>query len=275
MQKSELMPIYDTAKRGPIALEELRELIHYRHLVVQIVRRNIISRYKRSFLGVAWTMLSPLGTTLILTIVFSQVFKAGTGYPGYVLSGLMAWTFFSQTTSDSMSNLLWGGGLLKRIYIPRSVFALGSIGTGLVNMALALLPLIVVMASSGVPIRPTALLLPIPVLILAMFSLGIGLLISSFAIYFPDVAEMYNIVLTAWMYLSPIIYREEMLPPQYVWIVHLNPMYYLINLFRAPIYDGRIFTLQEMGGCFAIALVTLLIGWLVFTQKSDEFAYRV
>ena len=275
MQKTGTLPVYDSSERRFAALDELLELLHYRNLVIQTVRRNIVVRYKRSVLGIAWTMLNPLGTTLIMAIVFSKVFGGTSAYAAYVLSGLIAWTFFSQTTSDAMSNLIWGGDLLKRIYIPRTVFAVSSIGTGLVNLALSFVPLLVVMLFSGLPLKLPALLLPIPTLLLAMFSLGMGLLLSSIAIQFVDVAQMYQIILTAWMYISPVIYTEEMLPKQYVWIIHLNPMYYMINLFRAPIYDGKVPNLNEFAICVAIALATLIIGWVIFSFKADEFAYRV
>jgi ABC-2 type transport system permease protein len=256
-------------------LEELKELIRYRNLVFQTVRRNIVVRYKRSLLGVAWTMLSPLGTTLILTIVFSKVFGGGSDYAVYVLSGLICWTFFVQTTSDSMNNLVWGGGLLRRIYVPRTLFAVAAIGTGLVNIVLSLVPLVLVMLVTGVNPHYSMLVLPVPAIFLAMFSLGVGLLLSTVAIYFADVADMYSILLTAWMYLSPIIYKEEMLPQKYAWILRINPMYYLINLFRAPVYNGLIPGWGDFLIAGGIGLVTLLIGWLVFSQKADEFAYRI
>jgi len=269
------IPVYNSSLRGLPALEELRELIRYRNLVFETVRRNIVVRYKRSVLGVAWTMLSPLGTTLVLTIVFSKVFGGTTDYAVYVLSGLICWTFFVQTTSDSMNNLVWGGGLLRRIYIPRTVFAVAAIGTGLVNIVLSLVPLVLVMLVTGVSPHFPMLVLPIPAIFLAMFALGVGLLLSTVAIYFADVADMYGILLTAWMYLSPIIYKEEMVPSKYAWILHINPMYYLINLFRAPVYEGQVPGLSEFLTAGGIALVTLLIGWLVFSQKADEFAYRI
>jgi ABC-type polysaccharide/polyol phosphate export permease len=101
MQKTVTLPVYDSSERRFAALDELLELLHYRNLVVQTVRRNIIVRYKRSVLGIAWTMLNPLGTTLIMAIVFSKVFGVTSAYAAYVLSGLIAWAFFSQTTSDA------------------------------------------------------------------------------------------------------------------------------------------------------------------------------
>jgi ABC-2 type transport system permease protein len=268
-------PVYNSSLRGLPALEELKELVRYRNLVFQTVRRNIVVRYKRSVLGVAWTMLSPLGTTLVLTIVFSKVFGGTTDYAVYVLSGLICWTFFVQTTSDSMNNLVWGGGLLRRIYVPRTVFAVAAIGTGLVNIVLSLVPLVLVMLITGVSPHLSMLVLPIPAIFLAMFSLGVGLLLSTVAIYFADVADMYGILLTAWMYLSPIIYKEEMVPAKYTWLLHLNPMYYLINLFRTPVYAGVMPGLGEFLIAGIIASVTILVGWFVFSQKADEFAYRI
>jgi ABC-type polysaccharide/polyol phosphate export permease len=275
MDKAESPPAYDSSQRGLPALEELRELYRYRNLVFQTVRRNIVVRYKRSVLGIAWTMLNPLGTTLILTFVFSRVFGGPSSYAVYVLSGLICWIFFAQATNDAMHNLIWGGGLLKRIYIPRTVFAVSSVATGLINIALALIPLLLVMLVTGVTPRLSMLVLPIPALFLAMFALGVGLVLSTIAIYFVDVTEMYTILLTAWFYLSPVIYKPELLPQEYAWIVLLNPMYYLINLFRAPIFDGRIPSLPEFLVAGGIALVTLLAGWLIFSQQSDELAYRV
>ena len=275
MQKSETMLVYDSARRGLPAVEELRELLRYRNLVVQTVRRNIVVRYKRSVLGIAWTMLNPLGTTLILTFVFSNVFGGASKYAPYVLSGLICWAFFAQSTSDAMSNLIWGEGLLRRIYVPRTVFAVAAIGTGLINLGFGLVPLLLVMFFTGMYPQLSIFLLPIPTLFLAMFSLGIGLILSTIAIYFADMAQMYGIALTAWMYLSPVIYQIEMLPEKYVWIIKLNPMYYLITLFRMPIYYGQVPALSDFLIAGAIAFVTLVMGWLFFTQKADEFAYRI
>lgn len=270
--------VYDSVRRGNLAFDELREVLHYRYLILQLVRRDILTRYRRSVLGVAWTMLNPLGMMLVLTAAFSAIFRFQTihGYPAYVLSGLLAWNFFAQTTTAAMVNLVWGGGLLRRIYIPRASFALAAIGTGLVNIVLAIVPLVVVMLITGTPVRLSLLSLPLPILVLSAFSLGVGLLISTIAVYFPDVAEMYQIGLTAWMYLTPIVYPEEILPASYRYLLtHINPMYYLVRLYRIPVYYGRFPTWSEIWPPALIAAVLLVVGWWVFSQKSDEFAYRI
>jgi ABC-type polysaccharide/polyol phosphate export permease len=269
------LPTYDSARKVPHALQELQEAVSHQHLIFQLVRRDILTRYKRSFLGVAWTMLSPLGIMLVLSLVFSQLFGQTHGYPAYILSGLMAWNFFAQSTNSAMSSLVWGGGLLQRIYIPRASFGISAIGSGLVNLLLSFIPLIIVMLLVGVPLRITAIFLPVSLLLLACFTLGLGLAISALAIYFPDVAEMYQIVLLAWMYLTPIIYPETTIPAKYQLILHLNPLYYLVKLWRLPLYDGLWPTWGEFWPAAAVAIGMLLVGWFFFTSKSDEFAYRV
>jgi ABC-type polysaccharide/polyol phosphate export permease len=269
--------IYDSARRGPNAIDELRAAFHYRNLIYQFVKRDIFTRYKRSVLGVAWTMLNPLGMMIVLTIAFSQIFKIDTpNYSGFILSGLLAWNFFSQTTTSAMVTLVWGGALLNRIYIPRSAFALSAMGTGLVNLGLSLVPMFLIMLVTNIPIRPAIFFLPIPVLLLVCFALGIGLLISTAAINFPDVSEMYQILLQAWLYLTPVIYPPSMLPESYrFWLQLLNPMYRLVQLFRIPIYEGRVPTWGELWPSILVSLFTLVVSWIIFTNKSDEFAYRV
>lgn len=272
------IPIYDSDLRGVPPFEELREVFNYRNLILQLTRRDVMTRYKRSVLGIAWTMLNPLGMMVVLTIAFSQLFKFETefGYPAYVLSGLVAWNFFSQTTTAAMVNLVWGGGLLHRIYIPRTSFALAAISTGVVNLVLALVPLVLINLVTGVPIRWAFLFIPVALVLLAFFALGVGLLISTIAVYFPDVAEMYGIALYGWMYLTPVIYPISILPDQFrFWITRLNPMFYMIELFRAPVYYGRLPGLDVLIPAAVISILTLAVGWVAFTYKADEFAYRV
>jgi ABC-type polysaccharide/polyol phosphate export permease len=269
-------PVYDSASKVSAGLEEVRQVVRYRDLVYQLVRRDILTRYKRSVLGVAWTMLNPLGMMIVLTLAFSQLFTGLEGYAAYVLSGLIAWTFFSQTTTAAMYNIVWGNSLMHRIYLPRTVFAISSIGTGLVNLLLSLVPMLVVMIAVQVPLRWAVLFLPVAMVLLALFSLGVGLLLSTLAVYFPDVAEMYQIVLLAWMYLTPIIYPENIVPESYrFWMFNLNPLYHLIKLFRLPLYEGMVPSPVRVGSALAVSVVMLALGWFVFTRKAADFSYHV
>lgn len=268
--------VYDSGIRRSKAFEELIEVYRYRHLIFQLVRRDVLTRYKRSILGVAWTMLNPLGMMLVLTVAFSQLFGGTRAYPAYVITGLVAWNFFAQTTNAAMNQMVWGGGLISRIYFPRTVFVLSSIGTGIVNFLLSMVPLVIVLILTGTPIRISVIFLPVAVIALAAFSLGVGLLISTWAIYYYDVAEMYQIVLTAWMYLTPIIYPAEIIPESVrIWLFTLNPMYHLVGLIRNPLYAGEFPEISQIAAALGIAFLTLVLGWILFSRKSDEFAYRV
>jgi ABC-type polysaccharide/polyol phosphate export permease len=266
---------FDSANRGSLALEELSGVFKYKELIFQLVKRDLISRYKRSALGIAWTMLNPLGTMLILTLVFSKLFQSVQGYPIYILSGLIAWNFFAQTTCAALNQNIWGGSLLHRIYIPRTVFTLSSIGTGFVNLLLSLVPLLLIMLITNFTFHWTILFLPISILLLAFFSLGIGLIFSAFAIYFPDVVDMFQVGLTAWMYLTPIIYPAEIIPePFRKYLLLINPMNYFVQIFRLPVYDGIIPSMNLLLQGSLIALVTLFIGWWIFTRRANELTYR-
>jgi ABC-2 type transport system permease protein len=266
--------IYDSARQGFAPLEEFNEIWRYRNMIVQLVQRDIVSRYKRSVLGVAWTMLNPLGMMIVLSIVFSQIFHAVESYPAYLLSGYIAWTFFAQSTSAAINALVWGGDFFRRIYVPRSIFAIAAVGTGLVNLVLSLVPLFIVMLATGVPIRWTIIFLPIPILLLTCFALAIGLFISTAGIYFPDVVEMYHVALLAWFYLTAILYPVEIVPDRFRFFIDYNPAYHLIKLFRQPIYEGVIPSWELILLAAGIGIIPLLVSFWIFVKKADEFAYR-
>lgn len=265
---------YDSQKRKSPALEELLDIIQYRDLIFQLVRRDIVARYKRSLLGIAWTMIQPLGMMLVLTIVFSQLFGSVDGYAAYLLSGLVAWTFFAQTTTAAIYQSVWGGALMRRIYIPHTAFSVASVGTGVVNLTLSLIPLLAILLIVQRPITWAILFIPIPIILLTAFALGVGLLLSSLAVRFPDISEMYQIVIQAWMYLTPIMYPSDIIPEAYrAWLLYLNPMYYLILMFRVPIYDGVLPSVPLSLIATGISLLTLVIGWIYFSYQADNFAY--
>ena len=268
------VPIYDTAKRRIVAIFELVQAWRYRDLIWQLIIRDVTSRYKRSVLGIAWTMLNPLGTMIIMTIVFSQLFNRIEGYSAYLLSGLVIWNFFSQSSSDGINNLVRGGPMFTRIYVPRTAFAIASVGTGLVNLLFTLIVLFGVMVVVKVPITWASLLVVVPILFTAFFSLGMSLIISSAGIYFDDVVQMYRILLTAWMYFTPIIYQIDILPDFAQRLMFFNPMYHFVGLTRQSTYFGELFSWVDLGWSALFAFLPLLIGWLLFSRISEQLAYR-
>ncbi len=269
--------IYDSNRRKNTALEEIRALAKYRDLLYQLVRRDIITRYKRSALGLLWTMLNPLGTMIILSIVFSQMFGLKGVYPAYIITNLVAWNFFAQTTQFSLNSTLWGSALFQRIYLPRTSFVISTTGTGLINLLLSLVPMLLIFVVTRVQIHWSVLLLPAALLLLVIFTLGISLLISTLTVFFPDVSEFFPVLLTAWMYLTPIIYPESLLRDNqfgYL-IIGLNPLYRVLKLFRMVLFDGVIPPVYDWAIGSLVAVITLALGWYIFTSRSKVFGYYV
>lgn len=274
MLKSE--EYYDSANRPAPLVEELLALVTYRELVRQFISRALKTRYKRSALGVVWTLLNPILTMIVLTLVFSSIFRFNVEhYAVYILAGHTAWLFFSATTSGAMGEMVWSGSLFQRIYVPKSVFPVASVGAGLVNLLLSLVPLLLIALITGVKFTPALLVLPISILLLTTFALGIALILATAAVYFADMLPVYEVVLTVWMYATPIIYPIDIIPPRWIWLFQLNPLYHLLRLFRSPIYEGIIPEWQTWLVGALYAGIALILGSLIFTAKSNEYAYRV
>lgn len=267
--------IYDSARRRHPLVEEALVLVKYRDLLYQFVTSSIKTRYKRSMLGVVWTLLNPLLTMIILTLVFSQVFRITiSNYPVYVLGGLVAWNFFASTTSQAMVNMALGGSLLQRIYVPKSVFAVSAIGVGLVNLGISLIPLFVIAIFLKTPLTGAILVMPLAVFLLLLFSMGVGLILETAAVYFADMLPFYEVLLMLWMYCTPIIYPPEILSVKLQLLFKLNPMYHFVMLFRTPLYSGQVPEASQWIIATGLALVTFILGAFIFTAKSNEYAYR-
>jgi len=253
-------------------LREWRDILDSGHLLYNLVHRDLTVRYKRSVFGAAWTLLHPLLLTSILVIVFSHLFRFDIGhYDVYLLAGLLPWTFFAQTTVSSMTAVAWNGSLMKRVRVPKSIFTLSTAISGLINLSISYVPLLVIMAFRGVKFTPAILFLPVCVAILAIFTFGLSLALSTISVYFVDVREMFAVMLTAVFYLTPIIWPLKIVPPKFQAIVRANPMYYLIELVRIPIHAGILPSLQLLGVGVALALAALLFGWMTFRRLSPGF----
>ena len=267
---------YDSDQRRSPFLEEVHTLIQYRELVRQLISRAVKTRYKRSVLGVTWTMINPLLTMGVLTLVFSGLFRFPSNeYALHVLSGLILWNFFAQSTTAAMGELMWSGGLVGRIYLPKSAFAVGAIGTGLVNLSLAIIPYIIIAIILGAPLHATILFLPLSALLAAMFALGMALAISTAVVFFQDVLPTYEILLTAWFYMTPVIYPFEILPESIQRFVRLNPMNLYVEIFRSNLLGGELPSLQILGTAFLLSSGVLIAGWWIFTRRVRDYAYRL
>jgi ABC-2 type transport system permease protein len=275
IQARSRVPVYDSARRGSRVLGEARALWSYRSLVRELVIRDIKVRYKRSVLGVFWTMLAPLLNMIALTLVFSSILKQQIrNYPVFFMTGSILWSYFSQTTSSAASQTQDSNEIAKRIYIPRSVFVASAVGVGLVNLVLSIVPLLLILVVTGFPLYTTWWFLPISVLLVTLFSAGVGFLLFTLASRFADVREMYLVLVQTWFFLTPIVYHPSIVPAKYRFALWLNPMYYLIQTFRRPIYDGVLPSAQLLAASAALSVLVFLTGWIYFARRADEFAFQ-
>lgn len=269
------VPVYDSSNRGSRVVEEARALWSYRALVYELVIRDIKVRYKRSVLGVFWTMLAPLLNMVALTLVFSSILKQQIrNYPVYFMTGSILWTYFSQATSSAASQTQDSNELAKRIYIPRSVFVASSIGVGLVNLVLSIVPLLAILVATGFPLHATWYFLPVSVFMVTLFSAGVGFFLFTFASRFTDIREMYLVLVQTWFFLTPIVYHPSIVPAKFRLALWANPMYYLVRTFREPIYDGVLPSSRLIAASLALSLGVFLAGWVYFCHRAEEFAFR-
>jgi ABC-type polysaccharide/polyol phosphate export permease len=269
--------VYDSAKRPHPAVEEAQELLRFWDLVLQWSRRNIKLRYKRSILGVLWTLLEPLMLMTILTIVFSNVFRFdGLDYPFplYILSGLLLFDFFNRSTLQIVEETVASLGLASRIYVPRSAFAVATVLTYLVNWAIALIPLVAIMMVLRQPLSWAILTIPFGMLLSSLFALGVGLLVATLGAFFHDVKLTYQVLLTGWFYATPIIYPLEIVPAPFEKYFLLNPLLHLVALVREPVIFARVAPLENWMAAGGFSLAALALGWWVFTTQRSVFDYR-
>lgn len=254
----------------------MRRLLDYRDLVWNLVLRDLKVRYRRSTLGFLWTMLQPLLTMIVLQVVFSTAFRFPlANYSVYVLSGILFWNFFSQSVVASMNSLRGNARLIQKLPVPKAVFPIATVLSGLVNLGLALVPLFGLLLVTGHPLTPSLLFLPVSILIVATFTLGAGLLLSPLAVFFTDVVELIGVALMLLMYLTPVFYPRSIVPERYEWLVRYNPLRSILEVFRDPIYLHKVPPLTHLTVAVAIAGVTLVLGAYFFRRSSDRIPFYV
>jgi ABC-type polysaccharide/polyol phosphate export permease len=267
---------YDSAVRQNRLFREIKELSQYRDLILQMTLRNITVRYKRSFLGVFWTLLEPILTMLVMSFVFTALLaRTIPHFPVYLFCGLIVWGFFSSSTNAAMRDFIATERLISRVYLPQSVFVIVAIATGLVNFLIEMIAMLIiaVMIMGSISIYTPMLILPI--FLLTIFNLGIGLILAPLSAYFNDINTIYNILLRLLLYLSAIFYPVDILPIWLQKIVALNPVYQFIHLLRNPVYYQTPIPLDSLLYTAVWAIVLLVLGAIVFSMLADDIAKRI
>lgn len=244
----------------------------FRPLLYELVARDVKIKYRKSVLGVLWTLLNPLLMMLILSIVFSNLFRFDVeNYSLYLLAGQILFNFFNESTTGAMTAILGNSALIKKVYIPKYLFVVSRIASSSINILSSFCALILVMLFTRTELHFSMFLVVIPLAYLIIFSLGVGLVLAAITVKFRDVMHLYTVFLTGLMYLTPIIYPISMLPEWVKKIVNLNPLTGILNIFRNVVIYNTIPTVGEFIICLVVVCLTLVLGLWVFYKQQDEF----
>lgn len=252
-----------------------------KELYLNLTLRELRSKYKRSFLGWAWSLVNPLANMVVYTVVFSFFLRArpAAGVNGlnvYALSllcGLLPWTFFAISVNGSIVSLVGNGALIKKSYFPRQLLPGAMVGATLVSHFIEMGLLIVVLTGFGdwqaAAFVPVVLLL---IVINVIFTLGLSLFFSSLNVYFRDIEHFMAILLLVWMYMTPIIYPITSVPARFRGILKLNPMTEMTTAFRSVLYYGQMPGWRDVVYWLGWAVALFAIGWWVFKKLQDGLA---
>ena len=251
---------------------QLATVKRFRHLLILMVKRDFVTRYRRSVLGVLWSMLNPLLTMVVLVIVFSFLFRFDIpNFAVYVLSGQIIFTLFSESTSQAMNSIIANAGMIKKVYVPKYIFPVSRVVSSVVNFCFAFAAFLLVAFVTRAPMYWTIALIPIPVIYTFVFALGIGMLLSSMAVFFRDLQYIYGIVISIWMFLTPIIYPVSILPERVFHLIHLNPLFHYVGYFRALALYGTVPGVWENIICIGFALFAICAGIYTTMINQDKF----
>lgn len=266
--------VYDSDAAAIPVIHEMRELLRYRFLVWNLIVRDLKVRYKRSFLGFVWVMLNPLLTMAVLTIVFSQLFKFNIQhYPVFVLGGTLLWNLYSQGSSAAMASLMGNGAIMRKLYVPPSVFVASAVGSALVNLGFALAPFLLLALITGLLPSVTWLYMVVPTLLVMIWTMGIGLVVAAMMVFFQDTFEIYQVLLQAFYFLTPVFYPISMLPPPLRALEQVNPLYLFISSFQNAILRNTLPDPVQLALSTLVAVAVLAVGWYFFTRAEDKFVY--
>lgn len=248
----------------------------YRFLIRQLVARDFKTKYKRSVLGMFWSFLNPLLMMSVQYFVFSTLFKSDiSNYAAYLLIGIVCFNFFSEACNMSLFSILGNASLITKVYMPKYIYPVTRVLSSVVNLAISLIPLIIVCVCTGVHFEKSALLSLYFLLCLIVFSLGISLFLSAAMVFFRDTQFLWSVFSMVWMYATAIFYPESILPDNFRFVLDINPLYHFIKSVRVCILNGVSPEPVVYGRCLLIALITLLFGAFVFKRNQDKFVLHL
>ncbi len=248
----------------------------YRFLLGELVKKDIKLKYRRSYLGIFWTLLEPLLTTAVLTVIFSNLLgRGGKTFPVYILTGRLLYTFFSNATKAAMKSIRSNSAMIKKVYVPKYIYPFSSI---LSNYVIFLISLIILfLAAILFRVMPTLYLLQVivPLIMILILSLGFGMILATLAVFFRDLEYLWSVALMLIMYTCGIFYHvEDLKLGDHAWIFNLNPLYLVIVNFRDAVF-GMPMNKEALILSAVYSLGSLLVGILLFYKKQDDFILNI
>lgn len=252
-----------------------------RFILKQLVTKDFKIKYRRSFLGVAWSVLNPLLMMIVMAVVFSTIFAQGRNgavspelYPLYLIVGNVTFSVMSESTNQALMSIIWASSLLKKVKVHRWVFPVQKVLFSLVNFGFSLIAVAVVMIWFHIIPTWHLILLPVCLFFLMLFCMGLGMMLSALTVFFRDIMHLWSVVITAWTYLTPIFWTTDFIGqmPHVVRIImYANPMYNYIQFMRDIFLFQTTPTFFTVGMCVAWAVVALVLGYVVFHKSEHKF----
>lgn len=248
----------------------------YWFLLTQLVGRDFKTKYKRSVLGVLWSMLNPLLTMCVQYIVFSELFRWDIdNFAVYLLIGTVMFNFFTEATSQALISITGSASLITKVYVPTYIFPLSKVLSSCINLGFSTIALYAILFIQGIPLNIHHLLMPFGYGCLIVFAIGMGLILASMMVYFRDTQFLYSIITVLWTYLTPLFYPIDIVPDRFLPIIKCNPMFHFIRYVRNLILDDTMPTLRAHLICLFFACASLAIGWGVFQKAKKNFILNI
>jgi ABC-2 type transport system permease protein/lipopolysaccharide transport system permease protein len=268
------------APRGPsLWLARLngdrQELVRFWPVLQNMVVAELRVRYQRSILGFVWTLLNPLLMMVTLSLVFSSLVTKVENYPVFLFAGMLPWSFLSGSLSESASSIIANEGLIKKIYLPKLIFPLARVLIALVTFMLSLAAMFLLLGPLGARLRPAILVLPVAIGLLAVFVLGLSLIVATANTFYRDCGHLVSVFLQAWYFLTPILFPIGQFAEHLQWRFRLNPLFYFIELFHEILVAGRWPQIGIVAIAAGIAAASLGAGYVIFKSQEDKLVFRL
>ena len=245
---------------------------NYRFLMSQLVNKEFKVKYRRSYLGIAWSLVNPLLMMIVVSAVFSFVFRFNIEkFPAYLILGQIMFNFFSEATQFSLISIIGSGQLIKKVYMPKYIFPLSKTVFSFYNFLITFIPAIIVLAYYKVVPTISVLFLPLFFVYFFLFTFGVGMLLATAEVFLRDVQHLYGVLLLALGYATPIFYPADSLSPKMQLFLNFNPLYHFVKYFRNVLFYHKCPTVEENIVCLALGLGFLIIGVMFFERKQKKF----